>query len=90
MEHLKNYRIKKIQTYDEYGEPNKLYYTVQSLNTILWVFTKWQDCQERHDSMGGTYYQKIQFTTVKYAQDFIATERRKRTIKTENSIVEYL
>ena len=88
MANLPKYKIIKVQEYNSFGKPNPVFYHVKKRKSFLGI-TYWGYEYKRMPSYGGDYLVIAQFYTQKEAEDYIATEKRKKYVKPTKETINY-
>ena len=80
------YKIIKIQEYNSFGNPNQVFYNIKEQKSFLGI-TYWKYCYRHVETYGGGYLTKVLFYTLKEAEDYISTEKRKKYVKPTKEII---
>jgi hypothetical protein len=86
MANTAKYKIIKIQEYNSFGNPIPVFYHVKHRKRFLGI-AYWDYMYKRMPSYGGDYLVKAQFNTLKEAEDYISTEKRKKYVKPTKEII---
>jgi hypothetical protein len=82
------YKIIKIQEYNSFSEPNPVFYQVKQRKSFFGI-TYWKYCYRHVQVYGGGYLTKVQFYTLREAEDYIEIEKSRKYVKTTKEIIHH-